>query len=578
MTTQNTNTPAEPVASGSPSGGSSGRGGLLALLSVALVGGVMYSAYQFGKRPGDLGAGETSAQAVASAGGIPAREPNAVSSGVSASAGGPPTLLAGDQPLRSAPTAPGGQVAPEQARAAYESIGARPIEPASARVVEFAPSEETERPAGPMTARALESADSAALRARNTEIHSVGLAAVPPRAEIVRPVETFALNAPERDLSAPGLAAALSSGGGAAGAPAAQTGPRSAQATAQAAGAAAPPAPSGLGPVAGSTSLGGPAAPAPNAPRGPTLAAAQAQAQAQAQQPGAPFAAGQPASPGGVAPIGPSVVAAGAAGAQGGPQTAVAAATVAAAPISEAPQAAPAPRPRPAPAAAPSVVSQVRAQAGINVAAPAGSSAAMVARTQQAAAPAPQPSPATGFAPQAPRVFAPGEATMTLGQEFAAAAAGVDPRLAQAQAQAEAQRLAQLEAQRQAEALRLAQAPAQPPLQNWGAPPPGAQYAAVPQGYAPQPQPQAAPAVRGGAQIQLGALPSPDLVQQRWFLLQRSNPDLLGGLQLDIQPVTTGAGQQLFRLRAGPLLDFGSARNLCAALQARGVDCYAPPS
>ena len=96
--------------------------------------------------------------------------------------------------------------------------------------------------------------------------------------------------------------------------------------------------------------------------------------------------------------------------------------------------------------------------------------------------------------------------------------------------------------------------------------------------YAAAPQPAPAPIGAGGAQIQLGALPSQDQVHQRWAALQRNNPDLLGALRLEIQPVTTGAGQQLFRLRAGPLADFNSARNLCAALQARGVDCYAPRS
>lgn len=497
----------------------------------------MYSAYQFGKRPGDVA--EPAARAIVAANG------EAVT-----------VVSAPVEPLRSAPENPGGLVAPDQARAAYESLGPRPIEPASARVTEFQSAEETERPAGPMAARAVESADSAALRARNTEIHSIGLAAVPARTDMTRPAETFALNAPERDLAAPGLAAALSSSSGGAGAPAAPAsgalGPRASQAAA--AGGATPP--SGLGPVASSTALGAPAGAVGAAPRGPTMQAAQAQAGA--LNPGAPFAA-----PGGVAPIGPSVAApAGAPGAL----AATPAAPVETAALTEAPQASPPPRPRPTPAASLSVVSQVRAAAGINVAAP--------QPPVQAAQPAPV---STGFTPQSqvqvqPRVFAPGQATMSLGQDFAATAGGADPRaVAAAQAaQAEAQRL-------QAEALRLAQTPAQP----YGGPQP--QYAAAPQpGFAPQPQfqpqPQPQPVAGRGAQIQLGALPSPDQVQQRWAMLQRSNPDLLGSLRLDIQPVTTGAGQQLFRLRAGPLADQGSARNLCAALQARGVDCYAPPS
>lgn len=516
MTTQTKTTREEqPQPTVVSSGGS--RGGLLALLSVALVGGVMYSAYQFGKRPGD---GLT--------GGVVATASGAGSGAASGSGAAEAPTLVADSPLRSAPENPGGRVAPDQNRAAYESLGSRPIdiEPTSARVTVLETAQETERPLGPMTSRAVDSAaDAAALRARNTEIHSIGLAAVPPRTDMARPAETFSLDAPDRDLAAPGIAAALAGGA---------RGPQQAVAA---------------GPRVAAVQGGAPGA-QPQA--GPTLAAAQALAQGQPQT-----------TTLGAAPAGFAPSAALPAGAPAGPETPAV--------VSEAPQSAPAPRPRPTPAAAPSVVSAVRAMTGVESAAP--GTAAMVARTQTAAA-APQPAPNVGFAPQPARTFAPGEAMATLGQEFASASVGVDPRLAAAQAAQAAQAAALAEAQRQAqlEALRLAQSPAQP----WGAPLPAQQqFAAAPQPTYAAPAPQARSA---GAQIQIGALPSPDQVHQRWFALQQRNPDLLGGLQLDIQPVTTGAGQQLFRLRAGPLADQRAARSLCAALQARGVDCFVPNS
>ncbi len=563
MSTQNTTPPAQAQASS----GGGGRGGLLALLSVALVGGVMYSAYQFGKRPVDSAEGTTTG--------------GAVTRPILAANGETETVVLANGPLRSAPAQPGGLIAPDQDRAAYESLGPRSIEPASARVTTLESAEDAERPLGPMTARAVDSSDSAALRARNTEIHSIGLAAVPPRADMARPAETFALEAPDRDLGAPSLAAALSSSSGGAAAPAGRPGPVA---------------------VAANAGSAGGAAPAPTGPRGPTLAAAL---QAQGGAPHAPTAA--PTPTGGPATAVASTTTLGApagstslGGAAPAPMQ-VAQAAPASNPSSNivgegAPALTPSPRPRPIQAAAPSVVELVRNAAGLSVpatpatptqvAAPAPVGFRPAVATPVAPAPAPVQqiaAPAPAAQPAQPRVFAPGEATMSLGQEFVAAAAGIDPRAAAAaQAQAQAQALEQArrqalaaqqaaeDAQRQALARQQQQQP-----QYYGAPQP---YAQPQPQYAAAPQPAPAPIGAGGAQIQLGALPSQDQVHQRWAALQRNNPDLLGALRLEIQPVTTGAGQQLFRLRAGPLADFNSARNLCAALQARGVDCYAPRS
>ena len=80
----------------------------------------------------------------------------------------------------------------------------------------------------------------------------------------------------------------------------------------------------------------------------------------------------------------------------------------------------------------------------------------------------------------------------------------------------------------------------------------------------------------GDAQVQLGALPTPDMVRARWAQLSAQNPQLLGRLGLQILPVRTAAGQNLFRLRVGPLQDTQAASRLCDALRGRGVECYVP--
>lgn len=105
----------------------------------------------------------------------------------------------------------------------------------------------------------------------------------------------------------------------------------------------------------------------------------------------------------------------------------------------------------------------------------------------------------------------------------------------------------------------------------------------------PQPQPGlvTAPALQvqpvgippqpvGDAQVQLGAMPTPDLVRTRWRELQGRNPDVLGTLGLQVLPVRTAQGQELFRLRAGPLPDSQTAARLCDQLRFRGIECFVP--
>jgi len=58
--------------------------------------------------------------------------------------------------------------------------------------------------------------------------------------------------------------------------------------------------------------------------------------------------------------------------------------------------------------------------------------------------------------------------------------------------------------------------------------------------------------------------------------LRAQHPDLLGRMGLQVQGVRTAQGQNLFRLRAGPLRDSRQAAQLCDQLRVRGVECFVP--
>ena len=80
----------------------------------------------------------------------------------------------------------------------------------------------------------------------------------------------------------------------------------------------------------------------------------------------------------------------------------------------------------------------------------------------------------------------------------------------------------------------------------------------------------------GDAQVQLGAMPTPEIARQRWRQLLAAHPNLLQGLGIQLQPVRTAQGQNLVRLRAGPLRDTQTAARLCGQLRVRGVECFVP--
>ena len=76
----------------------------------------------------------------------------------------------------------------------------------------------------------------------------------------------------------------------------------------------------------------------------------------------------------------------------------------------------------------------------------------------------------------------------------------------------------------------------------------------------------------GAALVQLGAFNSLEDAGEIWTQYQSKHADLLGNKQRFIEPIESG-GRLLYRLRAAGFNDLDQTRALCAALDARGVDC-----
>ena len=83
-----------------------------------------------------------------------------------------------------------------------------------------------------------------------------------------------------------------------------------------------------------------------------------------------------------------------------------------------------------------------------------------------------------------------------------------------------------------------------------------------------------APAPSGDYKIQLASLRSNVAVVQSWKRLVKSNKDLLSGLRLTITRRDLGSAKGVFfRMQAGPLSDADAARDLCARLKRRKLNC-----
>lgn len=76
----------------------------------------------------------------------------------------------------------------------------------------------------------------------------------------------------------------------------------------------------------------------------------------------------------------------------------------------------------------------------------------------------------------------------------------------------------------------------------------------------------------GAALIQLGAYTSLEDASEVWEDYQAAHGDLLSGTQRYIEPIESG-GRLLYRLRASGFADLDQTRAMCAALDARGIDC-----
>lgn len=72
--------------------------------------------------------------------------------------------------------------------------------------------------------------------------------------------------------------------------------------------------------------------------------------------------------------------------------------------------------------------------------------------------------------------------------------------------------------------------------------------------------------------VQLGAVRAADLADKEWARIQKSYPDLLGGLKSDIVRVDLEGKGVFWRIRAGGL-DEQSARQICADLTRRNQGC-----
>ncbi len=74
--------------------------------------------------------------------------------------------------------------------------------------------------------------------------------------------------------------------------------------------------------------------------------------------------------------------------------------------------------------------------------------------------------------------------------------------------------------------------------------------------------------------VRLAAFRTVARTNKGWEILSEAHPDLLGGLRLSVERVDHGAEKGVFfRLEVGPLGGPGAARDLCAKLKRREVDC-----
>lgn len=84
-------------------------------------------------------------------------------------------------------------------------------------------------------------------------------------------------------------------------------------------------------------------------------------------------------------------------------------------------------------------------------------------------------------------------------------------------------------------------------------------------------EPAVAPTAGGNSRIQIAAVKSDEAAKTQWAKLQKTYPDLLGALTLNVQKVTVNGGN-FYRIQAGPLSKT-QAKDLCTKLKAQKQDC-----
>ena len=82
----------------------------------------------------------------------------------------------------------------------------------------------------------------------------------------------------------------------------------------------------------------------------------------------------------------------------------------------------------------------------------------------------------------------------------------------------------------------------------------------------------AASATVGEWKIQISAVSSQAAVQSEWRRIQSRHTDLLGRLNLNVQPATLPQGT-FYRIQAGPFVNRDAASALCARLKGQKQDC-----
>jgi hypothetical protein len=91
-----------------------------------------------------------------------------------------------------------------------------------------------------------------------------------------------------------------------------------------------------------------------------------------------------------------------------------------------------------------------------------------------------------------------------------------------------------------------------------------------------QPPPGPAQSSPGGARVQIGALPTPDLARKAYSNLARSFPADFASRSVQVEPVTQGS-HTLYRAYVAGFDNEAGARALCRKLSASGHPCMVRP-